>query len=69
MAEDGSERTKKKFLDLSNKFGIPIIVTETIEALSKSIGKNNKAIIGIKESHLAEAIQKKYHGGDTIGED
>ena len=40
---------------------------QTIENLSKAIGKSNKAIIGIKDKNLAKEIQKKYDGGDVIG--
>lgn len=69
VAEDSSERTKRRFIELSKESQIPILITEKIDTISKSIGKNNKAIIGIKESNFAEAIQKIYHGGDTNGED
>ena len=40
---------------------------EVIEEISKSIGKNNKAVIGIKDINFANSIQKKYNGGDVIG--
>ena len=34
-----------------------------IEQISKAIGKSNKAVIGIKEKGLAEAIRKIINGG------
>ena len=67
VAEDSSERTKNKFIDLCNKYNIPIIIDGNIETLSKTIGKNNKAIIGIKDMNFANTIQQKYNGGDVIG--
>lgn len=67
ISEDSSERTKNKFINLSKKYNVPVIVDGDIESLSKSIGKNNKAIIGIKDINFAESIQKKYNGGDVIG--
>ena len=67
IAEDGSERTKNKFIKLCENYNVPVIIDGNIEILSKSIGKNNKAIIGIKDINFAESIQKKYNGGDVIG--
>ena len=40
---------------------------ETIESLSKAIGKNNKAIIGIEDVNLSNEIQKINNGGENIG--
>ena len=67
ISEDSSERTKSKFIKLCEKYNIPVIIDGDIDTLSKAIGKNNKAIIGIKDINFAESIQKKYNGGDVIG--
>lgn len=67
VSEDSSERTKNKFTKLCEKYNLPIIVDGNIDELSKTIGKNNKAIIGIKDINFANSIQKKYNGGDIIG--
>ena len=67
VSKDSSERTKKKFEDICQNYKIPIIIDGDIESLSKAIGKNNKAIIGIKDINFASSIQKKYNGGDIIG--
>lgn len=67
LSEDSSERTKNKFIELCNKYNIPLIVYGDIENLSKAIGKNNKAILGIKDVNFAKSIQKKKSGGDVIG--
>ena len=62
VAEDASERTKKKFIEVSSFANIPIIIIENIEILSKAIGKQNKAIIGVKEQNIANEIEKLYRG-------
>ena len=67
VAEDASERTKNKFQKLSEEYNIPILVIGKIETLSKSIGKSNKAVIGIEELNLANEIQKINNGGEVIG--
>lgn len=67
LAQDSSTRTKEKFQKISEKYNIPIIIAQTIEDLSKAIGKNNKAILGIGDINLASEIQKIYNGGEAIG--
>lgn len=67
IAEESSERTKNKFISICEKYNIPVIIDGNIEDLSKTIGKSNKAIIGIKDINFAKTIQKKYNGGDIIG--
>ena len=67
VAEDSSERTKDKFKKLSNEFKIPIIILGEIEKLSKSIGKSNKAVLGIEDINLSNEIQKINNGGEIIG--
>ncbi len=64
---DSSERTKKKFIDMCKKYDVPIITYGDIDSLSKAIGKDNKAILGIKDINFANSIQEKYNGGDIIG--
>ena len=67
LAQDSSTRTKEKFQKISEKYNIPIIITQTIEELSKAIGKSNKAILGIEDINLASEIQKINNGGEAIG--
>lgn len=67
LSEESSDRTKEKFKEICKNNEIPVIVYGTIENLSKAIGKNNKAIIGIKDENLSESILEKYNGGDVIG--
>ena len=67
IAEDASQRSKDKFIKLSEEYNIPIIIGGTIEEISKAIGKSNKAIIGIEEKNLSKEIQKINNGGEAIG--
>ncbi len=68
VAIDSYNRTKEKFKKLSQEYETPIIIiNENIETLSKAIGKNNKAIIGIEEPNLAKEIYKINNGGEVIG--
>lgn len=67
VADDASKRTKDKFNKIALQYDIPIIVTENIEALSKAIGKSNKAVLGIEDINLSKEIQKINNGGEAIG--
>lgn len=68
IAQDSSERTKNKFQKLCEDYKIPYIIKYDIQNLSKSIGKPNKAIIGVKEENIAKQILKINNGGESIGE-
>ena len=63
IAQDAAERTKKQFIQKCENFSVPIYEMLTIEEISKAIGKQNKAIISIKEKGFAEAIKKIINGG------
>ncbi len=67
MHGDSSEKTIKNIKYYCNKENIEIFVYGTISENSKAIGKQNKAIIGIKDQNLAEAIKKEIHGGEEFG--
>ena len=67
IAEDASERTKDKFNKLAVQYNIPIIINGSIEELSKAIGKNNKAILGIEDINLSKEIERINNGGEVIG--
>ena len=67
VAEDASDRTKNKFIKLSNEYNVPIIILSEIDEISKTIGKSNKAIIGIEEENISKEMQKINNGGEVIG--
>ncbi len=67
VAQDCSEKTIKNMRFVCEKHNVPIYVFGTIDNISKSIGKSNRGIIGIKNENLAKEIINKICGGDTIG--
>lgn len=58
IAQDASLKTRKKFIDICEKYQIKYHIFGDIEILSKSIGKNNKAIIGIMDRGFSEKIDQ-----------
>lgn len=67
VADDAADRTKKNFEFLCNKKDIRISIFGNITDISKAIGKTNKAVIGIKNTSLANQIYKIINGGEIIG--
>lgn len=67
VAEDSSERTINNFREKCKQNYIDFYVFGKKEDISKSIGKVNKTVIGIKDKNLAGAIIKILNGGDVIG--
>lgn len=67
VASDAADRTIKNFEMKCKENNIKLYKFGTKEDLSNSIGKENKAVIGIKDKNLAGAIEKILNGGDVIG--
>ena len=68
VAEDASKKTLENIKYLAEKKNIKIIVIGTIESNSKAIGKENRAIIGIKDKNISDGIIKIIYGGEAFGE-
>lgn len=68
LAEDASEKTSENIKFLAEKKKVPVVVLGTIVQNSKAIGKENRAIIAIKDKNIAEGIQKIICGGEAFGE-
>lgn len=68
VAENASEKTKKNIKYICDKNETAILEFGNIDEISKTIGKNNKAIIGIKSKSLSKEIEKliKENGGDLL---
>ena len=64
VAEDASEKTIKNMKYYCNKEDVKLIIYGNILNNSKVIGKYNKAVIGINDKNLADAIKKEFLGGD-----
>lgn len=67
VAKDAADRTKRNIQRIAEENNVPVKFYETIEALSKSIGKENKAIIAIKDRNFSSEILKIIDGGEIIG--
>ncbi len=67
VAEDSSERTINNFKEKCSENNIDFYIFGKKDDLSKSIGKHNKTVIGIKDKNLAGAVKKILNGGDVIG--
>ena len=67
IAQDASERTQKKFQEITEQYQIPLFTIGTIEEISNAIGKDNKSVVSIKDSNIAKEIERIINGGDTIG--
>ena len=68
VAENASDKTKKNMKYVCDKNKVPILEFGDIDEISKTIGKTNKAIIGIKSKSLSGAIEKliKDNGGELV---
>lgn len=68
VAKNASERTKRNIKSICDKNNVSILEFGDIDEISKTIGKNNKAIIGIKSKSLSDEIEKlvKEDGGDLL---
>lgn len=67
VANDASDRTKRKFIENGKVFNVSIIICGSVDELSKAIGKNNKAIVGVKDNNIAGEIEK-INRSDVNGE-
>ncbi|RBP41168.1 ribosomal L7Ae/L30e/S12e/Gadd45-like protein [Garciella nitratireducens] len=53
LAKDASDNTKKKYTYQSQKNKIPILIFGNKELLGRAIGKEYRALIGIKDKNMA----------------
>ncbi|WP_331721846.1 L7Ae/L30e/S12e/Gadd45 family ribosomal protein [Alkalithermobacter thermoalcaliphilus] len=67
ISQDASDNTKKKFIDKAKFRDIDYVIFSTKFELGKAIGKNERAVIGIKNINLARQI-KNLIGGEAFDE-
>lgn len=67
LAQDSADRTKKNFIMICEKYNVKLRIFGTIQELSKSIGQNDKAIIGVLDENFSNEIIKIIDGGEIIG--
>lgn len=63
VATDTSEKSKKNIRYVCTNNQINVIELSKIEELSHSIGKKNKAIIGITDKNFSDGIIEKCNRG------
>ena len=64
---DASDRTKLNFNKLCENYKITYREFLNIEEISKAIGKDNKAVIAVKDANFSNEILKIIDGGEIIG--
>ena len=67
VASDASDRTKNNIERIAKENNVPFRIYGNIEKISKSIGKENKAIVCIKDSNFSNECLKIIDGGEAIG--
>lgn len=67
IATNASDRMKKTFYNKCKKKEIAIYEVLKIDEMSRAIGKNNKAVLCIKDISFSKAITKIIDGGEVIG--
>lgn len=60
IAEDASEKTKRKFMKVAEQNNLKIYFCSTIDELSCKVGKDNKAVFGIMDKNFAEKISRLF---------
>lgn len=60
LAEDASDSTKERYLYLAKKQKVKSIISGNKDLLGSAIGKNYRAIIGIKDKSMADNLMKIY---------
>lgn len=67
VAIDSADRTKRNLVRVCEENNINIREYGNIEELSKCIGKQNKAVIAIKDINFSNEILRLIDGGEVIG--
>lgn len=68
VAEDASEKSVSNIKYLADKKNVEVVVIGSILENSRAIGKENRAIIGIKDKNISNGIKKIIFGGEAFGE-
>ncbi len=61
LASDTAMNNKKKFVNSSKYYNIPMIEYSTKEELSRALGKENVVVVGISDKNFAKGIIGKYN--------
>ncbi len=73
LSTEASERMKKEYSFVAEKFNIPLLYWSSKYVMGKTIGKNEKSVLGIRDKGFAMQILtltkevSKDNGGGFIG--
>ena len=67
VAEDAADRTKLNFEKACGQKQIEFKVYLSIEEISRGVGKQNKAVVGINDVNFSNEILKIISGGEVMG--
>lgn len=68
IAEDASENTKKKFINMCEYRKIPYVIFGEKDNLGFAIGKSSRSVIAIKDKNFASGFLKKIDNQNNGGE-
>ena len=64
VAEDSSDNTRKKFLNMCEFYEVPIYIYADKDTLGHAMGKEFRASLAILDEGFADGIQKQMKGND-----
>ena len=67
IALDSADRTKRNIIRVAEENNVPARVYGSIESISRNIGKDNKAVVCIKDINFSKEMLKIIDGGEAIG--
>lgn len=74
IAKDASEKTRKKFIDMSNFRNIKCLIFGEKEKIGNCIGKEIRSVVVIKDINFAKKVEElitatdEQNGGGVIGQ-
>ena len=58
IAEDASDNTRKKFINMCDFYNTEILSVGSISLLGRALGKEKRAVLGITDEGFREGIKK-----------
>ncbi|AHM56617.1 hypothetical protein EAL2_c13220 [Peptoclostridium acidaminophilum DSM 3953] len=68
IAQDASDNTKKKLSDKAKSYGVDFYICFSKDEISRAIGKENRAAVGIKNAEFHKRL-KELLGGEPYVKD
>ncbi|MDK2877526.1 MAG: hypothetical protein PWR06_242 [Thermoanaerobacteraceae bacterium] len=68
VSEDSSDNTKKRFSNMANSRNIPVVVWGNARDLGKSIGKEERKVLGLTDRSLAYEVYRRLKSLTGVGD-